>query len=154
MTSLHTRASLFRILTRLRAGRLRYQSLTSGRIKGHFSSPKHPERLWGPPSILFRDTGVFLLEGRWSWLEAGVKNEVYVHSVIIRRPNGTKHKDSFILHYEENCVAANFLSAVRFFLKISLSKYINIWWAIAIHIIFERICVGNTWPVRRGICRI
>jgi hypothetical protein len=37
------------IVTRLKAGRLGFDFLE---VQGHFSSPPHPDRLWGPPSLL------------------------------------------------------------------------------------------------------
>jgi hypothetical protein len=39
------------IMTRSRAGRCQGSNL--GTVKRFFSSPEHPDRLWGPPSLLF-----------------------------------------------------------------------------------------------------
>jgi hypothetical protein len=47
------RDSSLGIETRLRAGRPRRLSSISGRDKRFFSSPQHPDELWGPPSLLF-----------------------------------------------------------------------------------------------------
>jgi hypothetical protein len=48
-----SRGSCFGIMTRLLAGRPRSRNSIPGRGNRFFSSPKLPDRLWGPPSLLF-----------------------------------------------------------------------------------------------------
>jgi hypothetical protein len=47
--------SIVAISTRLRDWRLSTLGSVLGRGNGFFSSPKHPDRLWCPPSVLYND---------------------------------------------------------------------------------------------------
>jgi len=48
---------------RIRAGRPSHRDLFFSRSKIFFSYPKCPDRLWGPPSLLFnQDQGMFARE--------------------------------------------------------------------------------------------
>jgi hypothetical protein len=53
ITAAESRDSSVGIATRLRAGRSGFQGSISGGGWEFFSSPPRPERLWGPPSLLF-----------------------------------------------------------------------------------------------------
>jgi hypothetical protein len=40
-----------------------------GRVKRFFCSPKCPDRLWGPPNLLFRETGSLFPRAKRPWRE-------------------------------------------------------------------------------------
>ena len=81
-----SRDSSVDIATRLRAGRPRNRGSIPGKGKRFTSSPKHPDRLWGPATILVkRYQGLFLRgqSGRW------VKLTIHPHLVPRVRMCGT-----------------------------------------------------------------